>query len=105
MLLLPIPKFFCQSDHLLYQLFQLQRFGREFVEESQRFLLPVDGMNRLYALIVVVSYRPELGIKLGQPDVKVENVFVLCDDRKISAEYPRADKIGGATGLCPSEHG
>ena len=100
----PLSELFCQRDHLLHQLFQLQRFGCQFVEESQHFLLPVDGVNRLYALVVVVSYRPELGIKLGQPDVKVEGVFVLCDDREISAEYPCPDKIGGAAGLCSSEH-
>ena len=62
-------------------------------------------MNRLHALVVVVSYRPELGVKLGQPDVEIKGVLVLCDDRKISAEYPCTDKIGGAAGLCPSEHG
>lgn len=104
-LLLPLPKLFYQGNHLLYQLFQLQRFGCEFVEENLRFLLPVDGMNRLYTLIVVVSYRPELGVKFGQPDVKVEGVLILCDDREISAEYPCPDKIGGAAGLCSSEHG
>ena len=86
MLLLPLPKLLDKGHYLLYQLFQLQRFGRKFIEESQRFLLPVDGVNRLYALIVVVSYRPELGVKFGQPDVKVEGVLVFCDDREISAE-------------------
>lgn len=104
-LFLPLTKFFRQSDHLLYQLFQLQGFCREFVEESQRFLLPVDGVNSLNALIVVVSYRPELGVKLGQPDVEVEGVLVFCDDRKISTEYPCPDKIGGVSGLRSSVHG
>lgn len=86
-------------------MFQLQGFVREFVEESQRFLLPVDGVNRLYALIVVVPDGPELGVKFGQPDVKVEGVLVFRDDRKISTEYPCPDKIGGADGLRSSEHG
>ena len=103
--LLPLPKLLDKGYHLLYQLFQLQGFVREFVEENQRFLLPVDGMNRLYTLIVVVSYRPELGVKFGQPDVKVEGVLILCDDREISAEYPCPDKIGGVAGLRSSEHG
>lgn len=105
MLLLPLPKLLDKGHHLLYQLFQLQGFGCEFVEESQRFLLSVDGVNGFHALIVIHTYRPELGIELGQPDVKVEGVFVLCDDRKISAEYPCPNKIGGAAGLCLSEHG
>lgn len=62
-------------------------------------------MNRLHALVVVVPDGPELGIKLGQPDIEIVGVLVLRDDRKISAEYPCPDKIGGAAGLCPSEHG
>ena len=104
-LFLPLTKFFCQGYHLLYQLFQLQGFLREFVEESQCFLLPVNRVNRLYALVVVVSYRPELGVKLGQPDVKVVGIFVFRDDCKISTEYPCPDKIGGVSGLRSSEHG
>lgn len=104
MLLLPGAKLPDQGYHLLYQLLQFLRFSRQFVEESQRFLLPVNGVNRLHALVIVVSYRPELGIKLGQADVKIERVFVLRDDRKVSAEYPRPDKIGGVAGLCSAEH-
>ena len=105
MLLLPLPELLDKDYHLLYQLFQLQRFGREFVEESQRFLLPVNRMNGLYALVVVVPDSPELGVELGQSDIEIVGVLVLCDDRKVSAEYPCPDKIGGAAGLRSSEHG
>ena len=105
MLLLPLPKLLDKGHYLLYQLFQLQGFGCQFVEESQRFLLPINGVNSLYTLVIVVPDGPELGVKLSQPDVKVEGVFVLCDDRKISAEYPRPNKIGGVSGLRSSEHG
>ena len=86
-------------------MFQLQGFGRKFIEESQRFLLPVDGVNGLHALVVVVPNSPELGVKLGQPDVEVEGVLVFRDDRKISTEYPCPDKIGGVSGLRSSVHG
>ena len=104
-LFLPLTKFFCQSHHLLYQLFQLQGFLRKFVEESQRFLLPVNGVNGLYALVIIHTNRPELGVKLGQPDVEIVGILVFRDDCKISTEYSCPDKIGGAAGLCPSEHG
>lgn len=105
MLLLPLAKLFCQGDHLPDQFGQPQRFPRQFVEKSQRFLLSVDGVNSLHALVVVVSYRPELGVKLGQPDVKIVGILVLRDDRKISAEYPGTDEIGGGAGLRSAEHG
>lgn len=104
-LLLPLPELLDKGHYLLYQLFQLQGFVREFVEECQRFLLPVNGVNGFYALIVIHTYRPELGVKLGQPGVKVVGVLVLCDDRKISAEYPCPNKISGVAGLRSSEHG
>lgn len=105
MFLLPLAKLFCQGDHLPDQFGQLQRFPRQFVEKSQRFLLSVDGVNGLHTLVVVVSYRPELGVKLGQPDVEIVGVLVLRDDRKISTEYPGADEIGGVAGLRSAEHG
>ena len=104
MLLLPGAKLPDQGYHLLYQLLQFLGFSRQLVEKSQRFLLPVKGVNGLYALVIVIPDGSELRIKLGQADVKIERVFVLRDDRKISAEYPRPDKIGGVAGLCSSEH-
>lgn len=104
MLLLPGAKLPDQGYHLLYQLLQFLGFGSQLVEESQRFLLPVTGVNSLYALVVVIPDGPELGIKLGQPHVKIKRVFVLRDDCKVSTEYPRPDKIGGVPGLCSAEH-
>lgn len=104
MLLLPGAKLPDQGYYLLHQLLQFLGFSRQLIEKSQRFLLSVNGVNRLHALVVVVSYRPELGIKLGQADVKIERVFVLRDDCKVSAEYPRSDKIGSVPGLCSAEH-
>lgn len=105
MLLLPLAKLFCQGDYLPDQFGQLQRLLRQFVEKSQRFLLSVDGVNGLHALVVIHACRPELGVKLGQPDVKIVGVLVLRDDRKISAEYPGTDEIGGGAGLRSAEHG
>lgn len=105
MLLLPGAKLPDQGYYLLYQLLQFLGFSRQLVEKSQRFLLSVNGVNRLHALVIVIPNGPELGIKLGQADVKIERVFVLRNDREISAEYPRPDKIGGVAGLCSAEHG
>lgn len=105
MLLLPLAKLFSQGDHLPDQFGQPQRLLRRLVEKSQRFLLSVDGVNGLHALVVIHACRPELGVKLGQPDVKIVGVLVFRDDRKISTENPGADEIGGGAGLRSAEHG
>lgn len=55
----------CQFDNLLAYFFQFMGFFCKFVEERKRFLLPVNGMDGLYTLIVVVSYSSELLIESG----------------------------------------
>lgn len=41
------------------------------LEKSQCFLLSVDGVNGLYALVIIRTNRPELGVEIGQPGVKI----------------------------------
>lgn len=55
----------CQFDNLLAYFFQFTGFFGKFVEKRKRFLLPVNGMDSLYTLIVVVSYSSELLIESG----------------------------------------
>ena len=55
----------CQFDNLFAEFLQLAGFFRQFVKESKRFLLPVNGMNGLYTLVVVVSNTAELLIESG----------------------------------------
>ena len=55
----------CQFDNLLAYFFQLAGFFGQFIKESKRFLLPVNGMDGLYTLVVVVSNTAELLIESG----------------------------------------
>ena len=61
LLFVPLRKF----DNLLAYFFQFTGFFGKFVEKRKRFLLPVNGVNSLYTLIVVVSYSSELLIESG----------------------------------------
>ena len=53
----------CKFDNLLAYFFQFTGFFGKFVEKRKRFLLPINGMDGLYTLIVVVSYSSELLIE------------------------------------------
>lgn len=53
----------CQFDNLFAEFLQLAGFFGQFIKESKRFLLPVNGMDGLYTLVVVVSYPSELLIE------------------------------------------
>ena len=55
----------CQFDDLLAYFFQFTGFFGKFVEKRKRFLLPVNGMDGFYTLVVVVSYSSELLIESG----------------------------------------
>ena len=55
----------CQFDYLFAQFFQPACFLRQFIKEGKRFLLPVNGMDGLYTLIVVVPDTAELLIESG----------------------------------------
>ena len=55
----------CQFDYLFAQFLQLTCFLRQFIKEGKRFLLSVNGMDGLYALVVVVSNSSELLIESG----------------------------------------
>ncbi len=55
----------CQFDNLFAEFLQFAGFFRQFIKESKRFLLPVNGMDSLYTLVVVVSNTAELLIESG----------------------------------------
>ena len=55
----------CQFDNLFAEFLQLAGFFCQFVKERKRFLLPVNGMDGLYTLVVVVSNTAELLIESG----------------------------------------
>lgn len=55
----------CQFDYLFAQFLQLTCFLRQFIKEGKRFLFPINGMDGLYTLVVVVSDTAELLIESG----------------------------------------
>ena len=55
----------CQFDNLFAEFLQLAGFFGQLIKESKRFLLPVNGMDGLYTLVVVVSNTAELLIESG----------------------------------------
>ena len=54
-----------QFDNLFAEFLQFAGFFGQFIKESKRFLLPVNGMDGLYTLVVVVSNTAELLIESG----------------------------------------
>ena len=86
------------------KLFQFPGFCGEFVEKSERFLLAVDRMNGLDALIVVSPDGPELFVKFGQADEKIVRVAVAHRDAKRSVEEACTDKIRRTAVLCLPHH-
>ena len=86
------------------KLFQFPGFCGEFVEKSERFLLAVDRMSGLDALIVVSPDGPELFVKFGQADEKIVRVAVAHRDAKRSVEEACTDKIRRTAVLCLPHH-
>ena len=85
---------FCQLDNLFAEFLQLAGFFCQFVKERKRFLLPVNGMDGLYTLVVVVSYPSELLIESGQPGVVFLRFLVNPYHLELSAEDACKDKFG-----------
>lgn len=96
---------FCQLDNLFAEFLQLAGFFRQFVKESKRFLLPVNGMNGLYTLVVVVSYPSELLIESGQLGVVFLRFLVNPYHLELSAEDACKDKFGLVLHAGLLEHG
>ena len=55
----------CQFDNLFAEFLQLAGFFGQFIKEGKRFLFPINGMDGLYTLVVVVSNTAELLIESG----------------------------------------
>ena len=84
----------CQFYNLFAEFLQLAGFFCQFVKERKRFLLPVNGMDGLYTLVVVVSYPSELLIESGQPGVVFLRFLVNPYHLELSAEDACKDKFG-----------
>ncbi len=84
----------CQFDNLPAYFFQLTGFSSKFVEKCKRFLLPVNGVDSLYTLVIVVAYSSELLIESGELCVIFLRFLVNLYDLELSTEDTGEDKFG-----------
>ena len=84
----------CQFDNLFAEFLQLAGFFGQFIKESKRFLFPVNGMDGLYTLVVVVSYSSELLIESGELGVIFLRFLINLHYLELSAEDAGKDKFG-----------
>ena len=84
----------CQFNYLFAQFLQLTCFLRQFIKEGKRFLLPVNGMDGLYTLIVVVPDTAELLIESGELCIIFLRFLINLYDLELSTEDTGEDKFG-----------
>ncbi|WP_195593941.1 hypothetical protein [Bacteroides fragilis] len=84
----------CQFDNLPAYFFQLTGFSSKFVEKCKRFLLPVNGVDSLYTLVIVVAYSSELLIESGELGIILLRFLVNLYDLELSTEDTGEDKFG-----------
>lgn len=84
----------CKFDNLLAYFFQFTGFFGKFVEKRKRFLLPVNGMDSLYTLVVVIPDASELLIESGELGVIFLCFLVNLHYLELSTEDTGEDKFG-----------
>ena len=95
----------CQFDNLPAYFFQFTGFFGKFVEKRKRFLLPVNSMDSLYTLVVVVPDASELLIESGELGVVFLRFLVNPHYLELSAEDAYKDKFGLVLHARLLEHG
>ena len=95
----------CQFDNLFAEFLQLAGFFGQFIKESKRFLLPVNGMDGLYTLVVVVSDTAELLIESGELGVIFLRFLINLYDLELSTEDTGENKFGLVLHARLLEHG
>lgn len=83
----------CQFDNLSAYFFQFTGFFGKFVEKRKRFLLPVNGMDGLHALVVVIPDTTELLIESGELGVIFLRFLINLHDLELSTEDTGEDKF------------
>lgn len=101
LLFVPLRKF----DNLLAYFFQFTGFFGKFVEKRKRFLLPVNSMDSLYTLVVVVPDASELLIESGELGVVFLRFLVNLHYLELSTEDTGEDKFGLVLHAGLLEHG
>lgn len=97
----PLRKF----DNLLAYFFQFTGFFGKFVEKRKRFLLPVNSVDGLYTLVIVVSYSSELLKESGELGVIFLCFLINLHDLELSTEDTGEDKFGLVLHARLLEHG
>ena len=96
---------FCQFDNLFAEFLQFAGFFGQFIKEGKRFLFPINGMDGLYTLVVVVSDTAELLIESGQPGIIFLRFLINPHYLELSAEDAGEDKFGLVLHAGLLEHG
>ena len=84
----------CQFDNLFAEFLQFAGFFGQFIKEGKRFLFPINGMDGLYTLVVVVPDASELLIESGELGVVFLRFLVNLHHLELSAEDTGEDKFG-----------
>ena len=84
----------CHFDNLFAEFLQLAGFFGQLIKESKRFLFPVNGMDGLYTLIVVVSYSSKLLIESGKLGVIFLRFLINPHYLELSTEDACKNKFG-----------
>ena len=95
----------CQFDNLPAYFFQFTGFFGKFVEKRKRYLLPVNSMDSLYTLVVVVPDASELLIESGELGVVFLRFLVNLHYLELSTEDTGEDKFGFVFHARLLEHG
>ena len=95
----------CQFDNLPAYFFQFTGFFGKFVEKRKRFLLPVNSMDSLYTLVVVVPDASELLIESGELGIIFLRFLINLHYLELSTEDTGEDKFGFVFHARLLEHG
>ena len=84
----------CQFDNLFAEFLQFAGFFGQFIKKGKRFLFPINGMDGLYTLVVVVPDASELLIESGQLGVIFLRFLINLHHLELSTEDTGEDKFG-----------
>ena len=83
----------CQFDNLFAEFLQFAGFFGQFIKKGKRFLFPINGMDGLYTLVVVVSDTAELLIESGELGIIFLRFLVNLHHLELSTEDTGEDKF------------
>ena len=95
----------CQFDNLFAEFLQLAGFFGQFIKEGKRFLFPINGMDGLYTLVVVVSDTAELLIESGELGVIFLRFLINLHYLELSTKDTGEDKFSLILHAGLLEHG